>query len=106
MKTFLEKSGFEILSIRGSGVHYLNLTMTPLQTSWELGKRVFEDAKGADALYFPGAPQPCVDIIDELEKELGTFVISSLQATLWKALGIIGYTTPIEGYGRLLRELK
>lgn len=105
VKGFLEKSGFEVLSIKGSGVAYLDLTLTPLQTSWDLGTRVFEEARYADALYFPGAPQPCVDIIDAIEKELGTLVISSLQASLWKALTIIGYSTPIEGYGRLLREL-
>jgi maleate cis-trans isomerase len=103
VKDFLEKSGFEILSVRGSGVDYLGLTLTPLQVSWELGKRVFKDAKSADALYFPGAPQPCVDIIESLEQELGTFVISSLQASLWKALQIINYEAPVEGYGRLLR---
>jgi maleate isomerase len=105
VKDFIEKSGFEVLSIRGSGVHYLNLTLTPLQTSWDLGRRVFEEAKNADALYFPGAPQPCVDILESLEQELGTFVISSLQASLWKALEIIGYSKPIEGYGKLLRGL-
>jgi len=74
--------------------------------SWDLGKRVFKEAKGADALYFPGAPQPCVDIIETLEKELGTLVISSLQASLWKALQIIKYENPVEGYGRLLRGSK
>jgi maleate isomerase len=105
VRGFIENLGFEVLSIRGSGVAYLDLTLTPLQTSWDLGKRVFEEAKNADALYFPGAPQPCVDIIDALEHELGTFVISSLQASLWKALQIIGYRVPIEGYGKLLREL-
>jgi len=105
VQAYLEKSGFEVLSIRGSGVAYVNLTRTPLQKSWELGKRVFEEAKNADALYFPGAPQPCVDIIDALEKELGTFVISSLQASLWKALQVIGYNVPIAGYGRLLRNV-
>ena len=105
VKAFLEKSGFEVLAIGGSGVAYLDLTVTPLQKSWDLGQRVFAQAKNADALYFPGAPQPCVDIIDALEKELGTFVISSLQASLWKALQIIGYRVPIDGYGKLLRDL-
>ena len=106
VKDFLEKSGFQVLSVRGSGVDYLGLTLTPLQVSWDLGKRVFKEAKGADALYFPGAPQPCVDIIETLEKELGTLVISSLQASLWKALQIIKYENPVEGYGRLLRGSK
>ena len=40
-----------------------------------------------------------------LERELGTFVISSLQASLWKALQILKYRVPVEGYGRLLRDL-
>src|SRR5580704_16266251 len=105
VKDFLERSGFEILSIRGSGVDYVDLSRTPLQTSWELGKRAFEEARRADALYFPGAPQPCADIIEPLEKELGALVISSLQASLWKALQIIKYQVPVEGYGRLLRDL-
>lgn len=105
VKDFLERSGFQVLSIRSSGVRYLDLTLTPLQTSWDLGRRVFEEAESADALYFPGAPQPCVDILEALEMELGTFVISSLQASLWKALQIIHYRGPIAGYGRLLREL-
>jgi len=104
VKAYLEKSGFEILSIRSSGVAYVDLMRTPLQKSWDLGKRVFEEAKSADALYFPGAPQPCADIIEPLEKELGTFVISSMQASLWKALQTIGYNAPIAGYGRLLRN--
>jgi maleate isomerase len=105
VKDFLEKSGFEILSIQGSGAEYVSLSLTPLQSSWELGKRVFEEARRADALYFPGAPQPCADIIEPLERELGTVVVSSLQASLWKALQVIGYQVPVEGYGRLLRDL-
>src|SRR5262249_49849270 len=99
------KSGFEVLSIKGSNVAYLGLTLTPLQASWDLGKQVFEEARNADALYFPGAPQPCVDIIDSLEQELGTLVVSSLQASLWKALQISGYGHSTLGYGRLLREV-
>lgn len=105
VKVFLEKSGFEILSIRGLGVRYTQLTMAPLQKNWDLGVQVFHEAKNADALYFPGAPQPCVDNIEGLERELGTFVISSLQASMWKALSIIGYKTPVPGYGKLLRDL-
>jgi hypothetical protein len=37
-----------------------------------------------------------------LEKKFGTFVFSSLRASLWKALR---YQVPVEGYGRLLRDL-
>jgi maleate cis-trans isomerase len=97
VKEYLEKSGFEILSIRGSGVAYLGLTLTPLQKSWDLGKRVFEEAKSADALYLH---HRCT------WEGASAFVISSLQASLWEALQIIGYDVPIAGYGRLLRKVE
>jgi len=105
VKVFLEKAGLEVLSIVGSGVNYLHLTTTPLQVSWDVGKRAFEEAKNADALYFAGAPTPCVDILEPLERELNTLAVSSLQCSLWNALNITGYKKSIDGYGRLLRDI-
>ncbi len=44
---------------------------------------------------------PC---IAPLEEQLGTTVISSHSATLWKALQMINIGEPVRGYGRLLAE--
>jgi len=106
VKKFLEHAGFEVRWIEGLNVPYVDHTYVPLQATYELGKRCFEKAGDADALYFAAAPQPCVCNIEPLEEELGTLVISSLQASMWNALKIIGHTTPVERYGRLLRELR
>ena len=43
-------------------------------------------------------------IIDVLEARIGKPVVTSTQATLWHVLRLAGVTTPIRGYGRLLRE--
>jgi maleate isomerase len=43
-------------------------------------------------------------IIDELEARTGKPVVTSTQATLWHVLRLAGVTTPVPGYGRLLRE--
>jgi len=43
-------------------------------------------------------------IIDVLEARIGKPVVTSTQATLWHVLRLAGVTTPIPGYGRLLRE--
>ena len=104
VREFLEKSGFAVLSLQGLDISYLQLTRAPLQQSYELGRRCFEAAKGADALYFPGAPQPVCDNLDRLEKELGTLVSASMQATLWKGMRALGVKTKVEGYGKLLRD--
>lgn len=42
--------------------------------------------------------------IDALEARIGKPVVTSTQAVLWHALRLAGVTTPIPGYGRLLRE--
>jgi len=43
-------------------------------------------------------------IIEALEARIGKPVVTSTQATLWHVLRLAGVTTPIPGYGRLLRE--
>ena len=87
VKAYLEKAGLEVAAIAGLGIPYPVMQKTPLQATADLGRR-------------------CVDNIALLEKELGTFVIASLQASLWKALTILGVATPIQGYGSLLSEAR
>jgi maleate cis-trans isomerase len=100
---FLKQSGLEVAAIASLPVDYRELTMTPLRAGYELARRTFEAACNAEAIYFPGAPFPVADLIEPLEGELGTTVVSSMQATLWKGLRMAGATdTVIRGYGRLL----
>ncbi len=105
LRTFLQKSGFEITALRTLGRDYRDLTRSPLRMAYELGKAAFEEGDHPDGVYFPGAPFPCADVLEVLERELGATVVSSMQCTLWKGMqmcGVKGVT--IEGFGRLLRE--
>lgn len=106
VKKFIENEGVEVARIEGIQVRYQDYTMLPLKVTYELGTRCFKAAKDADALYFTAAPFPCVVNIQRLEEELGTFVISSLQASLWKALTLLKIDDPIDGYGSLLRDMR
>lgn len=100
---FLRRSGFEVLAMDSLSVDYRQLTMAPLRVGYDLARRTFEAAGQADAIYFPGAPFPVADLIEPLERELQTTVISSMQATVWKGLRMAGATDAvIHGYGRLL----
>jgi maleate cis-trans isomerase len=105
LKEFLEKSGFEVAALNNLGIDYRSLTHQPLRAGYELAKRTFEEAGAPDGIYFPGAPFPVVDLIQPLENELATTVVSSGQATLWKGLQMAGAAElTVEGYGRLLRH--
>ncbi len=106
LKAFLEQSGFAVRCIRSLGVRYQELMRIPLQAGYELGRRCFAEAADADGIYFPGAPFPIVDVIETLERELSTSVVTSLQASLWKGLALAGAVVPIHGFGRLLRDAR
>ena len=106
VKDYLEKSGLEVAHIEGLNIPYVEFRRAGLRATYDLGKRCFAAAKNADALYFAAASQPCVNHIEPLEQELGTFVITSLQASLWRALTLLGIKDPITEYGKLLREMR
>jgi maleate cis-trans isomerase len=105
LQTFLLDSGFEIAAIGHLDMSYRGgLKHAPLSAGYELATRLFLEADSPDGIYFPGAPFPCVDLIDLLERQLDTTVISSLQCTLWQGLELCGVRdVRIDGYGRLLR---
>lgn len=57
----------------------------------------------ADGVLLAGTGLRCAGIIEQLEARLGRPVVTANQASLWRALKAAGATTPIPGYGRLLR---
>jgi maleate isomerase len=62
------------------------------------------DVATAEAVLISGTGLPTAGIIDRLERELGKPVVSSQQASLWRARRLGGITDAVAGFGRLLRE--
>ena len=67
------------------------------------------DVGAAGAMPIDGMIIACLNFrshlaIDAIEQRIGKPVVTSTQAVLWHLLRLAGVTTPIAGYGRLLRE--
>ncbi|MBM4439993.1 MAG: hypothetical protein FJ027_06215 [Candidatus Rokubacteria bacterium] len=60
------------------------------------------DLRDADALLISGTGLPTAGIVQRLEEELGTPVITAQTAALWHALRIAGVRDSVSGFGRLL----
>ncbi len=58
--------------------------------------------KRSDALFVSCTDFAAIDLIEDLEKELGKPVITSNTATLWQVLRILDLNRPLTGYGKLL----
>jgi len=62
------------------------------------------DINDADALFVSCTALPALEILDQVEKKINKTVLSSNQTLIWDTLRSIGYKSPVEGYGKLLRN--
>jgi maleate isomerase len=98
---FWEAAGFEVV-----GYHRLhdvtNIYEETEERAYMLGRAA--DVAVAEAVMISGTGLPTAGIIERLELDLGKPVVTSQQASLWRALRLAGIADPVSGYGRLLRE--
>lgn len=103
-RAFIEASGVEVLAMKGlSLVDNLVVGRLGADTAYDLARQV--DRDDVDAIVLSCTNWQTMDAIERIERDTGKPVISTTQASIWAALRIVGYTAPIDGYGRLLREL-
>ncbi|MCC7104561.1 MAG: aspartate/glutamate racemase family protein [Chloroflexi bacterium] len=62
------------------------------------------DAPSAEAVAVICTNLPAAWLVEELEAELGKPVFDSTILALWHALRLAGFTEPLQGWGRLMRE--
>ena len=58
----------------------------------------------ADALFISCTALPALEILEKVEKKIKKLVLSSNQTLIWDTLRSVGYKSPVEGYGKLLRN--
>ena len=101
-KDFLEEEGFQVLNYRGLGLN-------DACQQYEINpRRWYELVKEMDQRESEGAFISCggirvLDVVGQLEMDLGKPVVTSNQALVWHCLRTMGIQKPIQGYGRLLQ---
>lgn len=102
-RNFLESQGFEVLKMRGLGlVRNLDIGREPPSTAYRLAREVFRPE--ADAVFISCTNFRTIEIIEALEADLRRPVVTSNQASIWKALRMGRVREGIFGFGRLLEE--
>ena len=62
------------------------------------------DLNNADGLFVSCTALPILSIIDKIEKKINKIVLSSNQTLIWDTIRSVDYKSPIDGYGKLLRN--
>ncbi|MEO6351096.1 MAG: aspartate/glutamate racemase family protein [Candidatus Limnocylindrales bacterium] len=101
----LEEEGFEVVAHDSMNIERnRDITTLDPRDVLEQAVRLAEANPSAETIYLPCGSLPVISIIDELESRTGLPVVACAQAQLAACLKRIDYATPIEGFGRLLRE--
>lgn len=98
-KAYWEAAGLQVVGYRRlAGVE--NIYDESEERAYRLAREA--DVPGADAVLLSGTGLPTIGVLELLERDLGKPVISSNQASLWRALRLAGVREAIPGFGRLL----
>jgi maleate isomerase len=101
---FLEANGVKVVGAQGLGlVDNLVVGRLGSDTALKLAREI--DSPDAEAIVLACTNWKSMDVLEQLEQELGKPVFSTTQVSLWAALRMIGEKNPIPGYGRLLRQV-
>lgn len=104
LRSFLVESGFDVAAVAGLGLTSMD---GPERTaSSAVCQLVADTYRGAgsrvDGVLISCGGLRTLDIVPELEAELGLPIVSSDIAGLWDAVGLLGKQRPLQGHGRLL----
>lgn len=107
-RAFFESVGFSFVSLSGLGIgaqgpqEYPRIAKTPAADIRE--HITGADRSDADGMLVSCTDFPVLQMIPELERELGKPVVTSNQATFWAALRVAGIDDQFADYGTLLRD--
>lgn len=104
---FLEDYGFHVTSVYGLQMgetqeERRGIGRVPPQHVYRMARLV--DRPDADAIFISCTNLATLDVIAQIEADLGKPVVTSNQASFWSCLRLLGLPDRIEGYGKLLAE--
>ena len=102
MAAYMEASGFAIASMKGLQItDPFDASVHDADSAYRLGRDAFRAAGKADAILISCGTYRTFEILPYLEMDTGVPVVSSNQATLWRALRRLGLPDVIPNLGKL-----
>lgn len=105
MVSYLKDWGFEVASLVSLGTTFTESSVASVADIYRAAKKAVKEAKNASAIFIPCANFPVVDVIEDIETDMGLPVIANMTSQLYVAFKAIGMREKINGYGKLLRML-
>jgi maleate isomerase len=102
---YFRDAGFDVLGMEGMSVAFEDVGRLASQEIYAHARRAFLKNPAAEAIYLLGTGWRCLDIIRLLEDDLQVPVIHPVPARVWAVQKRLHVRQPVQGFGRLLREM-
>lgn len=102
MAAYMENCGFTVKSMKGLQItDPFEASIHDADSAYRLGRDAYREAGQADAILISCGTYRTFEILPYLEMDTGAPVVSSNQATLWRALRAVGLPDVIPNLGKL-----
>lgn len=103
---YLTEAGFEVLAMEGMGVQFKMVPTISGAAIRDFIRALFVPQQRVDAIYLVGpAWRASLDVLESMEQEFGVPIVHHVPAQSWAIQRHFKLHHPVEGYGRLIREL-
>jgi arylmalonate decarboxylase len=102
-QAYLEAVGFDVIATlsrqTASGKEIRRL---PASAPLDTARQLLAAHPEADALYLASPSWKSNEVVDQIEQEFDRPVVTMMGGMLWAAEDALGWTLPVQGFGRLL----
>ncbi len=104
-RNYMTEAGFDVLAMEPMVVPFSEAGQISSQQVYSFVRDTFLAHPGADGIYIQGNAWRVLDIIDMVERDFGIPVAHASCALCWEVQKQLHIRAPLDGFGRLLREL-
>lgn len=99
-------AGFDVLAMEGVDVPFRQVQELSPQSVYSFIKPLWKKhMKDAEVVYMLGSGWRTLDIVETMEKDFEIPVLQSICAQVWEFQSRLNVRVPVEGFGRLMREM-
>jgi maleate cis-trans isomerase len=102
---YFEDAGFEVLAMAGMDIPFDRVQEVSLRELYRFIRDLFLAHPAGEAIYIQGPSFHMLEIIDDLEQDLGVPIIHHSPASCWEMMKRLHVNKPVRGYGRLIAEM-
>ena len=102
---YFVEAGFDVLGMEGIDVPFGDVGQLSPYEVYAFVKKAFQRHRGAEAIYLLGSGWRVLEMVEELEDDLGVPVVHPIATRSWEIQRRLQVRKPVEGFGRLLAEM-